>query len=251
MGDSFGGLLGRIFRAHGVFVTTPNAAYIPSDLLLGVRDIRQRADAYFGQDDPALHPQYFDNRVSHLCCIPQQSLRITDNHAFWYTPIESTDFELETSGGISQDVGRLRSSCREDLRIAATTLLELCDNDLQLQHNDALRKDRTTLTLRNNLRYFLRRLNLLASFRETLALYRHAARIALELQARIIWLTLVRWRYYHLQVPGKPDGTLAGFDDDPSKITITRCVGALTTDLAVAENLYRVCFLFGLSRIST
>ncbi|KAF9018898.1 hypothetical protein BDZ89DRAFT_1139715 [Hymenopellis radicata] len=236
MPNSFEGELARVFAQEDVFVTTPNATYIPDDLLLGPRDVRLRNNCYFGQDDPLLHPQFFNPRVPHLCCITQPVLDPTTDEywVFWYTPELPDDFETD-SESTAQNVGQIRKCWRERLFDAAHKLLRSVRDELSKSENKRLATDRVLTTLGNRLRYFMKRLDLVASFVEAVSTFRHTCRIALELRARMTWLTSVRHNYY--------DSTPT--QDRAEALCV---VGALTLDLTVAENLHRCRIPFWLIR---
>lgn len=228
---SYEGLLGRTFDAEGVFVTTPNAKYIPHDLLLGTRNVRQRRNGHFGQDDPLLHPQYFDARAPHISCIPYRNIDLAESLAFWTTPSQAFDWEVLPD----TNVGRLRQPVRAGLHNASAYIVKMVDTIFLKSHNPEIskfRKDRILCTLRHKLMYYVPRLSLVSTFEEALAIYRHVGRLALELFGRSLWLTVARSRYKELgEFRRQPTDTVQGV------------VGALTWDLEVAENLFRVGFL--------
>ncbi|KAF8989403.1 hypothetical protein BDZ89DRAFT_1124589 [Hymenopellis radicata] len=229
MPNSFDGEIARVFPAEDVFVTTPNATYIPNNLLLGRGNVRLRKNCYFGEDDPLLHPQYFNSRVPHLSCIPSPVIDWTldEYWIFWYTPELPGDFETNSDPSTAQNVGRIRQAFREKLFDAAHKLLRKVRDEVAKPPNEKLAKDRVLSMLRNRLRYFMKRLDLVASFVEAVATFRHTTRIGLELRGRFTWLTSVRQHYY---------------DPTPTQgpAEVLRVIGALTFDLTVAENLHRV-----------
>lgn len=236
---SFEGLVGCKFPEHSTFVTSPNMQMIYHPLL-GERHVRMRCDWHFGEDDPLHHPQPWSSKIGHLAVIRianQDTTRPGDTILWW--PPHIDDFEpidhqsATTSQTPTSALGHINQTHRELLLGAIVPVLKRTSPFLQ--------KDAWVRLLSAHLKTLRALLDLPASFTEAAIVFTLTQRVALELAARIDWLTTYRDFFNGLSVSSK-------------KRDLTyNMVGALTDDLIVAEKLFMVhifsCYFISISLI--
>ncbi|KAF9043524.1 hypothetical protein BDZ89DRAFT_1128229 [Hymenopellis radicata] len=134
------------------------------------------------------------------------------------------------SSGAAQDVGRIKEDLRNSLTTAVKSIRKQAVRAVEASARQpdadgrSLRNDMFISTLMHRIPWLKGRLALVASFMESCMAFCNLGRAALELQARMTWLIDVRQRIRE------------GLDASNDVLPV---VGALTTDLAVCDNLYR------------
>lgn len=203
--------------------------------LLGVQNICLRCGLHYGEHDPMLMPQPFNQATPHLMCIRFPGSG--DNMIFWMLPDEDS-FEsipgqaLSTKplGHLPTDtVGKLNHEFESlIIRLGAPPPVWAPDN---APNATVLMKDIKVKEYMSRFRYLVSRLSSPAIFREAIMVWRIAQHILLELDAHITWLQLVAPQFMGPHSSWEvPD--------------IRSVVGTLTDRPEVTENCYQVSYFF-------
>lgn len=234
---SFDGKVGRRFPDRGTFLTSPNMDYIPNPLF-GERSIRMLRDWHFGEDDPLFHPQPFNTRTPHLALIRHPSSFSSAETMLWFIPAnEKGHFDPVDIDGPSSGLGTIHPPFRQVLKGIYQEMVKRHHAELQKaqSHHMTLRNDASCNDYLARLKFLFARLELPASYDETIIIFCLTQRVLLEFDARLTWLLDVRKSYY---------------DPTAKRARVRNVIGALTDSLEVAENLLRVCSPFSIYYIT-
>lgn len=98
---SYEGLVGCKYPSYDVFVTSPNMDSLPHPLL-GPQQIQMRQQLHYGEHDPCLVAQPFNEEVAYLCLIPYPLSSNVTNMAPWLFLTEA-DFKPIDGHRLSQN----------------------------------------------------------------------------------------------------------------------------------------------------
>lgn len=226
---SFEGLVGCRFPDSKVYITSPNmdTMYPP---LLGTQHICMRRQLHFGEHDPCLAPQLFDERTPHLTCIPFPGS--TDNNILWMLPSEN-DFEPIEGHKLAKDpIGHLPQHLLDHLNDEYTRILlglgAGARDSSSLKTSVSAANDPKVKEYRSRIRYLLSHLQSPSKFGEALMVWHIVQCNCLELDARITWIQSIALKFRAPSVWKVPL---------PLKV-----VGAITADLKIAEYCFWVFF---------
>lgn len=149
---SYEGRLGHVFldqQRGDLFVTMPNASFIPSDILHGTRDVHLHRHMHFGKDDPFVYPQYISQRYAHYYCIPRRDQAPPGFEALWYCLAADTDFET-TKG----DYGRIRTEVINNLSSSCVIVRRQTRDSVAKPKNSEARRDGVIPRLQHLMRYY-------------------------------------------------------------------------------------------------
>ena len=220
------GIVGAVFPAFNSFVTSPNQLIVRHPLL-GERNVRMRRLWHFALDDPIYHPQPFNNRIGHLAVICYGGAREMQGEVCWH-PVSETDFDSIDTAGTATGLGRINIELADLLSGYFTYLRKRFRIARASPDNPKLYRDIYLRTYEENLKLLVRRLSVIATYTEAAMTVCLTQRGLLEFEARLDWLTTYR-QHFRMDVP----------QHRPT----AKVVGALTSDLTVADRLSRVCCL--------
>lgn len=225
---SYEGLIGCKYPAHDVFVTSPNMETLPHPLL-GVQQIRMRKQFHYGEHDPNLVAQPFNEQIPYLCLIPYPYTTDATNTTVWYMPQEST-FEPIDGHRLSQDpLGLLPDN---DVRLLEMQFHDLTTSFSQLppsQISVSSAQSSRMKDYKTRIRFLINRLRTPMLWAEAIQCWVFAQRCNLELKALQTWVTSV--------------GPI--WDSQPAFAVhaLRDVVGALTEQPVVAQKLYQVLII--------
>ncbi|KAJ3964298.1 hypothetical protein EV361DRAFT_942404 [Lentinula raphanica] len=225
------GLVGRQYPELGHYITSPNSKRLPEPLL-GIQNIRLRANYLYGEHDPLLHPQPYDPAVPHLPLIPLPEL----DQILWIAPDETVFQPIDGFKLAAEPIGHLPKEMIEALEHEYMNIVR--DLLAPVPVSSSLTMDSSSLTIpsaqndhkvkayRSRIQYLLGHLTHEASnFSETLMAWRICQRVCLELRARITWVRSVQPQWGVLEVYRVP--------------SLRAVIGALTDRPEIAENCLR------------
>lgn len=198
--------------------------------LLGTQHIRMRRQPHFGEHDPCLAPQLFDESTPHLICIPFPGS--TDNNILWTLPSE-IDFEPIEGHKLAEDpIGHLPKHLLDRLSEEYTHIvLALGARDSSSSKAPvSATNDPKVKEYRSRIHYLLSHLQSPLKFSEALMVWHIIQCNCLELHARITWIQSIAPKFK------APSAWMV-----PSPLNV---VGAITADLKIAEYCFRVRLFF-------
>lgn len=223
---SYEGLVGCKYTTQDVFVTSPNMQSLPHPLL-GPQRIRMRQQLHYGEHDPSLVAQPFNEETGYLCLIPYPlSSNITNNSPWVF--LSDADFVPIDGHKLSQNpLGLVAESYIQDLQLyyhgLSTSFSQLAPSQMSLSSSQRLRmKD-----YKDRIRFLLGRLRTAMLWEEAIHCWVGAQHCTLELEALQTWVSSVG----------------PTWDTQPAFVVhaLRDVVGALTEQPAVAQKLYQVC----------
>ncbi|KAJ3833209.1 hypothetical protein F5878DRAFT_665846 [Lentinula raphanica] len=232
---SHAGLVGREYPEYKLYITSPNSRRLPEPLL-GLQNVRLRANYLYGEHDPLLHPQPYDSAVPHLPLIPLPEL----DHILWLFPDESLFQPIDGFKLAAEPIGHLPKEMIEaleheymsiirDLHASAPSSVSPATSfsSSPSTTSPSAVNDGKVKIYRSRIQYLLGHLKHEAStFSESLMAWRICQRVCLELRARITWIQSVEPRWGVHQAYRVP--------------SLRAVIGALTDRPEIAESCLRV-----------
>lgn len=191
-------MVGRHYPELDIFITSPNMDTL-TEPLLGTQTVHLRRDLHYGEHDPCLMPQPFDNDNPHLACLHYPGMGT--HRIFWSLPSKES-FEPLPGHNLSDiPLGHLPPIELEQLHGTFMDLKLILDSPPPAYAPDgapsstALNADLKVKEYQSRFHYLFTRLADSAIYSEAAMLWRIAQRNLLELDARITWLQLLQPKF--------------------------------------------------------
>jgi hypothetical protein len=215
--------IGAITSDGRWFVTSRNASYLPTPLF-ETRQILQRVDYHFGEDDPLLYPQPYLQERCHWSVIPRKPTDVNDVRSKWWSTLGTKDFQ-EIPGNVA-GLGRWKDEALGIYKEDYLSLIARVNNHWNARQKLGKSPNLVVTVLRGQIESvlsFLRHTPL--PFRRAQELLCCFQRWYLELTAAIDWCDVFR-------------PFMDGLQKEPPKSSVER-VGAFTVKILDQMFLHR------------
>ncbi|KAI1782075.1 hypothetical protein LXA43DRAFT_1104832 [Ganoderma leucocontextum] len=218
------GIVGALSEDRSVFITSPNAEYIPQ-IEHGLLTVHLRDDGRFGLADPVHAPQIFSWNHSYLCAM----LRPAPDHdslaVMWKSP--TSDHFIPNKGSVVGGFGRLSNTFLDAFDLPVSGMIHRATSASDNVH------DEQSVQQAAHLRWYvvamrqaLDRLRYMpASFRD---------QVIQVVQLQRYWLLANAWLEYHSRAHTVRAGSSAMLEFSD------RWMGAWTTDPLVVQHLMAI-----------